>query len=122
MHAAREGALGGLEDQVVVVGHQSPCVKDPAEAVDGSRQNPEEDEPVGVIEKDRALLVAAGGDVPERAWKPGVVVDGPCNAEAPSGWGLRSIHHARKRRFLLGMETKPPRSGNESTPWRKNST
>jgi hypothetical protein len=65
LHAAGETDFRRLDQEVVVIGHENPGMKNPAPLGDDSREKIDEAEPIGVIAVDVALLVAAAGDVPD---------------------------------------------------------
>lgn len=76
--AGRFGQIGtrGLEEQVIVVVHQTVGVNDYAEPLDGLLQGLEETFSVGNVAIDVLSLVPAGGDV----------VDGVFELDADGSW------------------------------------
>lgn len=66
-HAARERRARGLDQQVVVVGHQAEGVAEPAPPLDRLRQDAQEGLPVVVVAVDGGTGVAAAGDVVDGA-------------------------------------------------------
>ena len=62
-HRPAEPGVGRLDEQVVVVAHQTEAVQDEAEAISAPLECPEEPLAVGVVLEDGALRVAATGDV-----------------------------------------------------------
>jgi hypothetical protein len=71
-HALRQVGLGGIDKEMVVVGHQTVGMAPPAVAVDHFAKHIEESARIGVVQKDR------GAGVPAR----GHVVEGPRKLEA----------------------------------------
>jgi hypothetical protein len=66
-HAVRKVWQRCLDDEVVVVAHQAASVQLPAVAAHDPGQDANERMPVGVVEHDRRLVVAARRDVVVRA-------------------------------------------------------
>jgi len=68
LHARREIRIGRLDEQVVVVGHQTEGMNLPTEGLDRAGVPFEPFGAVGVVAHDRPLLVAAADDVVEGAF------------------------------------------------------
>jgi hypothetical protein len=66
-HAVGEVREWCLDDQVIVVAHQAACVQLPAVPASNALQDPNERVPVGVVEHDRRVVVAARPNVVVRA-------------------------------------------------------
>src|SRR5450830_670421 len=64
LHAAGEGRLRCVDDQVIVVGHQLVFVHDPLVAFDGVAEELEKAEAVGIAQEDVLVVVAATEQVP----------------------------------------------------------
>src|SRR5687768_12366324 len=69
LDAARQSDLGRLDEQVIVVGHQDPCVQKPAAFFDDARQQTEKAAAVVIIAINVAPFVASAGDVKYRSGK-----------------------------------------------------
>ena len=58
-HPVRESRLAALDHEVVVVPHQAVGVAAPAEAVEHALEQEDEEEPVVVVQEDRAPVDSA---------------------------------------------------------------
>jgi len=58
-HALRELGLAGLDQQVIVVVHQAPCLNYPIEPLGNATQVLDELQTVGIIEKDVLARIPA---------------------------------------------------------------
>jgi hypothetical protein len=66
-HAVREVGEGRFDEQVVVVAEEAARVQPPAVAPADSRQDPDEDGAVAVVQEDRRVVVPFRADVVVRA-------------------------------------------------------
>jgi len=64
-HRARQVGLECFDKQVIVVGHQAPCMDAPVEAYTHGAENIDEGVPVGVIETDSVATISPRHDVVE---------------------------------------------------------
>ena len=67
LHPAREVGLRGLDQEMVVVGHQDPGVKPPTYCSDDACKCLDETTSISVVERDVLPSVPATRDVPDRA-------------------------------------------------------
>lgn len=81
LHPTRETDLGCLDQQVIVVRHQNPRVKDPAPKRYYLFENLQESPPIPVIAIDDTPLIAARGDVVDRSRKVDSELTGQTSAE-----------------------------------------
>jgi hypothetical protein len=68
-HPDREIRVRRFDKQMVVVVHQAVAVAQPMLLADDFLQGSQQCLPIGVIDEDRGLRVAAGGDVVDGAWE-----------------------------------------------------
>jgi hypothetical protein len=64
-HPVRERRLAALDHEVIVVAHQAVGMAAPAEAVEHPLEEEDEEDPVVVVQVDRASVDSARGDVPD---------------------------------------------------------
>jgi hypothetical protein len=86
-HALRQIAIGSLDQQVVVIAHETVGMAEPVKAADHGLQGHQEGGAIGVIPINGLASVAAGGDVVDRAR----VFDpkGPCHVASLHRWNSR---------------------------------
>ena len=68
-HPLRQIAIGGFDEQVIMVVHQAVCMAHPMIALDDALQSHQEAVAVVVIMVDGEAGVASRGDMVEGAWE-----------------------------------------------------
>ena len=67
-HSPGQGGIDRLDQQVVVVRHQTIGMTEPVESRNSLSEYLEELLAIGVVEKDILICITAGSDVIHRAW------------------------------------------------------